>query len=296
MLPRKVANHLHWFNRQHCVLFCTVIHVYFGDDLISVISVQAFFFTKLNLNLNFSSGLTEAAACSKLSGSSCATELFSIPKQSGRSVNLRTPCCHRKEWRPLAWSNAIGCYNSDLATKLRRRSDSLYIGYVARERVGRESTWSAVRIYVQKANAVCNFLLRSRCWEGPWASFHQKKILVHQRVLKKSGLSQTDSDETTPFSWSVRFCFWMPVAWRLGVQRQQRKDNWLPPEPIAGAVGGWRFVGDVLLSWLPLAGLPSTSSAWASFILASEIFVALVCVLTMVSGRLSYVTLAMTHK
>ena len=137
-----------------------------------------------------------------------ATKTISLHvHQSGRSVNLRTPCCHRKEWRPLARSNAISCYNSDLATKLRRRSDSLYIGYVARKRVGRESTWSPVRIYVQKANAVCNFLLPSRCWEGPWASFHQKKFLVHQRVLKKSGLSQTESDETTPFSWSVRFCF-----------------------------------------------------------------------------------------
>ena len=52
-----------------------------------------------------------------------------------------------------------------------------------------------------------NFLLRSRCWEGPWASFHQNEFLVHQRVLKKSGLSQTESDETTPFSWSVTFCF-----------------------------------------------------------------------------------------
>ena len=37
--------------------------------------------------------------------------------------------------------------------------------------------------------------------------FTRKKFLVHQRVLKKSGLSQTESDETTPFSWSVRFCF-----------------------------------------------------------------------------------------
>ena len=110
------------------------------------------------------------------------------------------------------------------------------------------------RIDVQKSNAVCNFLLRSRCWEGPCASFHQKKILVHQRVLKKSGLSQTESDETTPFSWSVRLCFWIPVAWRLGERRQQRKDSLLPPEPIAGAVGGWRFLGDVLWSWLPLAG------------------------------------------
>ena len=37
--------------------------------------------------------------------------------------------------------------------------------------------------------------------------FSPEKFLVHQRVLKKSGLSQTESDETTPFSWSVRFCF-----------------------------------------------------------------------------------------
>ena len=28
--------------------------------------------------------------------------------------------------------------------------------------------------------------------------FSPEKILVHQRVLKKSGLSQTESDETTP--------------------------------------------------------------------------------------------------
>ena len=117
----------------------------------------------------------------------------SLSQQSGRSVNLRTPRCHGKEWRPLTRSNAISCYNSDLATKLRRQSASLYIGYVSRKRVGRLSTWSAVRIYVQKENAVCNFLLRSRCWEGPCASFHQKKVLVHQRVLKKSGLSQTES-------------------------------------------------------------------------------------------------------
>ena len=40
---------------------CTVIHFYFGADLISVISVEAFF--KLNLHLNFSSGLTDAAGC-----------------------------------------------------------------------------------------------------------------------------------------------------------------------------------------------------------------------------------------
>ena len=133
--------------------------------------------------------------------------VLTADQQSGRSVNLRTPCCHRKEWRPLARLNAISCYNSDLATKLRRRSASLYIGYLSRERVGRWSTWSAVRINVQKENAVCNFLLRSRCSEGPCASFHQKKFLVHQRVLKKSGLSQTESDETMPVSWSVRFCF-----------------------------------------------------------------------------------------
>ena len=46
----------------------TVIHFYFGADLISVISVQAFF-TEINLYQNFSSGLTDAAACSKSSGS-----------------------------------------------------------------------------------------------------------------------------------------------------------------------------------------------------------------------------------
>ena len=32
--------------------------------------------------------------------------------------------------------------------------------------------------------------------------FSPEKNLFHQRVLKKSGLSQTESDETTPFSWS----------------------------------------------------------------------------------------------
>ena len=100
--------------------------------------------------------------------------------------------------------------------------------------------------------------------------FSSEKFSVHQRVLKKSCLSRTESDETTPFSWSVRFCFWIPVAWRLGEQRQQRKDSLLPPEPIAGAVGGWRFLGDVLWLWLLLAGWASTSSAWAYFLRASE--------------------------
>ena len=65
-------------------------------------------------------------------------------------------------------------------------------------------------------------------------------------------------------------------SWRLGEQRRQRKGSLLPPEPIAGAAGSWRFVGDVLLSWLPLAGCPSTSHAWASFLRASGYFVALV--------------------
>ena len=37
--------------------------------------------------------------------------------------------------------------------------------------------------------------------------FSPEKFFVHQRVLKKSGLSQTESDETTPFSWSVRSFF-----------------------------------------------------------------------------------------
>ena len=46
----------------------TVIHFYFGGDLISVISVQAFL-PKSNLYLNFSSGLTDATACTKLPGS-----------------------------------------------------------------------------------------------------------------------------------------------------------------------------------------------------------------------------------
>ena len=217
--------------------------------------------------------------------------------RESRYVNLRTPRCHRKDWRPLARSNAISCYNWNLATKLRRRSASLYIGYVSRKRVGRWSTWSAVRVYVQKENVVCNFLLRSRCWEGPCASFHQKNFLVNQRVLKKSGLPQTESDETAPFSWSVRFCFWIPVAWWLGEQRQQRKDSLLPPEPIAGAVGGWMFVGEVLLLWLSLAVRLTIDESCLSIRASCKwVCVALVCDLTMVSGRLSSVALAMTHK
>ena len=40
---------------------CTVIQLYFGADFISVILVQAFL-PKLNLYLNFSSGLKNAAA------------------------------------------------------------------------------------------------------------------------------------------------------------------------------------------------------------------------------------------
>ena len=44
-----------------------------------------------------------------------------------------------------------------VATKLRRGSAFLYCGYVSRKRVRRSSTWFAVRIYVQKENAVCNF-------------------------------------------------------------------------------------------------------------------------------------------
>ena len=43
-----------------------VIHFHSGADLISVILVQAFLL-KLKLYLNFSSGLTDAAACSNSS-------------------------------------------------------------------------------------------------------------------------------------------------------------------------------------------------------------------------------------
>ena len=50
------------------IILNTVIHFYFGADLILVISIQAFL-PKLNLYLNCNSGLTDAAACSKLSGS-----------------------------------------------------------------------------------------------------------------------------------------------------------------------------------------------------------------------------------
>ena len=69
-------------------------------------------------------------------------------KQSGRSVNLQTPCCHRKEWRPLARSNAISCYNSDLATKQQRRSASLYCGYVSRKRVGISSAVFTISVFI----------------------------------------------------------------------------------------------------------------------------------------------------
>ena len=191
-------------------------------------------------------------------------------EQCGRYVNLRTPRCHRKEWRPLARSKANSCYNSDLANEATKTISFSVHWVFVQKTSGKLVDLVCCQDLCAKRERSVQLLVRSRCWGSPCASFHQKKFLVHQRVLKKSGLPQTESDETTPFSWSVRFCFWIPVAWRLGEQRQQRKNSLLPPEPIAGAVGGWRFVGDVLLSWLPLAGWPSTSSAWASFLRASE--------------------------
>ena len=61
----------------------TVIHFYFGADLISVISVQAFL-PKLNLYLNFYSGLTDSGPLSQgwlILDPSLATEIFSVPKR-----------------------------------------------------------------------------------------------------------------------------------------------------------------------------------------------------------------------
>ena len=82
--------------------------------------------------------------------------------------------------------------------------------------------------------------------------FTRKKILVHQRVLKKSGLSQTESDETTPLSKILFLNARCMATWRAATTAQ---GQFVAARTcIAGAVGGWRCVGDVLLSWLPLAG------------------------------------------
>ena len=113
----------------------------------------------------------------------------SLSQQSGRSEHLRTPRCHGKEWRPLTRSNAISCYNSDLATKLRRRSASLYIGYVSRKRVGRLSTRSAVRIYVQKRTQCAT----SCCAQGVG------KVLA-QVFTRKSFSSPACFEEIWPFA------------------------------------------------------------------------------------------------
>ena len=109
---RPSPSALHWRVVNHppteaVFMHVTVIHFYFGANLVSVFLVQEFF-TETKSLPKFSSGLPDAAACSKWSGSPLALSKFSPYRNGEFSLYRKLYATEIKgELQYTSWSASV---------------------------------------------------------------------------------------------------------------------------------------------------------------------------------------------